>query len=422
MATRKAFLGSSPLVSGDQPAHPPTARGFDRTCLGWLASRLAGAACELRLWDGSGVTCSEGAPVATVTIRDRKTLWKLLWQPDLGFGEGYMNGTIQLDGDLAVLMESVNRALSSRRVASARASRAATAPSSRLASAKTHVRHHYDLGNEFFEWWLDEAMVYTCAYYETPAMTLEAAQEAKLDYVCRKLNLRPGDRVIEAGSGWGALAIHMGRRYGARVRSYNISSEQVAYARDRAAAQGLSDQVTFIDGDFRSIDGECDVFVSIGMLEHIGLDQYAALGGIIDRVLHPDHGRGLLHFIGRSRRMEVSAWTRRYIFPGTYAPVLSEVTGRVLEPWNLSVLDVENLRLHYAATLRDWRARFEQASDRVSRMFDDRFVRMWRLYLSGAEASFRTGHSQLFQVTFARPVETAGRLTRQDLYSSARRP
>ena len=145
-------------------------------------------------------------------------------------------------------------------------------------------------------------------------------------------------------------------------------------------------------------------------------------GDTIDRVLHPTHGRGLLHFIGRNHRVKVAKFSRRYIFPGTYAPVLSEVMERVLEPRNLSVVDVENLRRHYAATLHDWRLRFERASDDVRRMFDDRFVRMWRLYLTCAEAAFESGDSQLFQVTFERATDPATRWTRADLYAMADDP
>ena len=152
-------------------------------------------------------------------------------------------------------------------------------------SARRHIHHHYDLGNDFFRLWLDEAMVYTSAYFEQAGMGLEEAQQAKLDYVCRKLELQPGDRVIEAGCGWGALAIHMAKHYRATVRAYNISSEQLVYAREEAARHGVTDRVTFIDGDFRSITGECDAFVSVGMLEHVGSAEYQALGEVIDRVI-----------------------------------------------------------------------------------------------------------------------------------------
>jgi cyclopropane-fatty-acyl-phospholipid synthase len=248
-------------------------------------------------------------------------------------------------------------------------------------------------------------------------MSLEEAQQAKLEYVCRKLDLRSGDRVIEAGCGWGALAIYMGKHYGVTVRAYNISSEQLVYAREQAERQGVADRVTFIDGDFRSIGGECDVFVSVGMLEHVGSRQYQALGEVINRVIDPQTGRGLLHFCGRNQHMAVAAWTDRYIFPGGYVPTLSEVTASVLEPWNLSVTDVENLRRHYATTVRHWRERFEHVWPQVASMFDERFVRMWRMYLACSEACFTSGDMQLFQVTFGRATDNSQRWTRSDLYA-----
>src|SRR6185295_4327164 len=213
-----------------------------------------------------------------------------------------------------------------------------------------NVHGHYDLGNDFYRLWLDREMVYTCAYFPTPEVSLEAAQIHKMDLVCRKLHLRPGDRVVEAGCGWGALALHMAAHYGVTVRAFNLSSEQITYARDRAAREGLAARAEFIEDDYRNVTGTCDAFVSVGMLEHVGFSELSSLGAVIDRSLGA-HGRGLLHFIGRNRPMPLNAWIRKRIFPGAYPPALAEVFDNVLGPWNLSVLDVENLRLHYARTL-----------------------------------------------------------------------
>ena len=184
---------------------------------------------------------------------------------------------------------------------------------------------------------------------------LKRRQTAKLDLVCRKLDLKPGERVVEAGCGWGSLALFMARHYGVRVRAFNISSEQIAYARERAAAEGLTDRVEFIQDDYRHVQGSCDAFVSVGMLEHVGAADYPTLGRVIDRTLTPN-GRGLLHFIGRDQPAPLSPWIRKRIFPGAYAPTLPEVFERVLEPYSLSVLDVHNLRWHYAKTLEHWRS------------------------------------------------------------------
>jgi cyclopropane-fatty-acyl-phospholipid synthase len=193
----------------------------------------------------------------------------------------------------------------------------------------------------------------------------------------------------------------MARRYGVTVQAFNLSTEQIAYARRRATEEGLADRVQFVEDDYRNVAGTHDVFVSVGMLEHVGLPEYESLGRLIDRTL-TDQGRGLLHFIGRNQPMPLNAWIRKRIFPGAYTPALAEVFGHVLEPHNLSVLDVENLRQHYAKTLEHWSNRFETNAGQVADMFDETFVRAWRLYLAGSQAAFASGCMQLFQVLFAR--------------------
>jgi cyclopropane-fatty-acyl-phospholipid synthase len=193
----------------------------------------------------------------------------------------------------------------------------------------------------------------------------------------------------------------MARSYGVTVRALNISAEQIAYARNRAREEGLADRVEFIEDDYRNVRGDHDVFVSVGMLEHVGMPDYPTLGRVIDRSL-TEHGRGLLHFIGRNQAAALNPWIRKRIFPGAYPPTLREVLEHVLEPQALSVLDVENLRLHYAKTLEHWRQRFDGSTLQVASMFDEAFVRAWRLYLAGSQAAFTTGTMQLFQVVFAR--------------------
>jgi cyclopropane-fatty-acyl-phospholipid synthase len=335
----------------------------------------------------------------------------------VGFGEAYTAGRLDVRGDLVALFEAVNRVMGGQRPASPWRACLHGAVLGSGRSARENIHQHYDLGNDFYRLWLDPQMVYTCAYFDTPRATLEEAQRAKLDYVCRKLRLRRGDRVVEAGCGWGALALHMAREYGVTVRAYNISTEQLSHARERALSEGLAGQVTFIDDDYRGIREHCDVFVSIGMLEHVGLDHFGELGRVMDESLDPVHGRGLLHFIGRHAPAPFNEWTERHIFPGAYAPALSEVLGHVLEPRTFAVVDIENLRRHYARTLEHWRARFEHSAARVEAMFDETFVRTWRLYLATAEAGFASGDLQLFQLAFGRPDDGSQPWTRHQLYA-----
>lgn len=384
-----------------------------------LQNGLGSAGVRLALWDGSSACRSTARHVATIVINDRPTLWRLLRDRDVGFGEGYSAGRIEVQGDLAAALEEVfqaRRSLSDGPVV--RALRRWLPPNTR-GRARANVHHHYDLGNEFYRLWLDERLVYTCAYFPTPDATLEAAQLAKMDLVCRKLRLRPGERVVEAGCGWGALALHMAQRYGVTVRAFNISTEQIAYARERAARAGLAGRVEFVDDDYRNISGTHDVFVSVGMLEHVGRAHHGTFGGVIHRALEPDGGRGLLHFIGRDRPAPLSAWIRRRIFPGAYPPTLSEVALETLGSWGFSIVDVDNLRPHYAKTLQHWLARFEAAGDEVRRMYDPAFVRTWRLYLAGAQAAFATGWMQLYQVVFARAGGPDLPWTRDDIYQDS---
>jgi cyclopropane-fatty-acyl-phospholipid synthase len=394
--------------------------------LGWLHRRLAvllqrtlsRAAVRLELWDGSSLYEGSDAPIGALVVRDPRTLRGLLLDPHLQFGEAYMGGRLDVRGDLEEVVEALSRLSLTPTLRERIEVRLPSANT--LSVARGNVHHHYDLGNDFYQSWLDEQLVYTCAYFEHPDVSLEDAQRAKLDLVCRKLRLRPGETVIEAGAGWGALALHMARTYGVRVRAFNVSREQITYARERAAREGLASQVEFVDDDYRNVTGEYDAFVSVGMLEHVGLKHYESLARVLGRVMRRARGRGLLHFIGRDVARPLNAWTRRRIFPGAYPPTLAEVTTKILAPARMSVLDVENLRLHYARTLAHWRQRFVAIEDRVRSHYGNEFRRAWELYLAGSEAAFAVGSLQLFQIVFA-PLETAPpHWTRSDIYAGER--
>jgi cyclopropane-fatty-acyl-phospholipid synthase len=395
-AQQTALVEPTP-AAGPRGARP--ARAIDAVFFNLLRAHLAEAALALRFWDGTELPAATPETLGTLVVRDRRTLLGLVWDPELQFGDAYAEGRVELDGDLVGALASVYR---SWRETPWSGLRLVLARLARFGSNRRAIHHHYDLGNDFYRLWLDRQLVYTCAYFPAPDATLEDAQAAKLDLVCRKLALRPGEHVVEAGCGWGALALHMARHYGVTVRACNLSHEQIVHAREAAAREGLAGRVEFVEEDFEGIRGPADAFVSVGMLEHVGRGRYHDLGEVIDRCLHPVHGRGLLHFIGRTRRRPLNAWIRRRIFPGAYPPTLAEVADDLLGPAGLCVTDVENLRPHYARTLAHWRGRFEAAAGTVARMFDDRFLRAWRLYLAGSQASFETGHLQLYQVLFTR--------------------
>ncbi|MDH3545728.1 MAG: cyclopropane-fatty-acyl-phospholipid synthase family protein [Gammaproteobacteria bacterium] len=385
-----------------ETSHSLDARSFDRSLILWIMKQVGNPRISIRLWNGDEFAVTDARPIATMEIRKRRAVFELLASPSVGFGECYSEGLIEIHGDILAFANEITAAITAKRDAGyygpkLRSLLYAMRRNSRTRS-QHNVHHHYDLGNDFYKLWLDERMVYTCAYYDTPAATLAEAQVAKLDHVCRKLKLRPGQKVIEAGCGWGALALHMAEHYGVNVTAYNVSREQIAFARERAAAKDLDGQVTFVEDDYRMIDERCDAFVSIGMLEHVGLANFRSLGALIKRSLKPD-GLGLIHSIGRSFPNRTDPWIVKHIFPGGHVPSLSEMMA-VFEPHKFSVIDVENLRPHYARTCATWLENFEAAADKVAQMYDEEFVRMWRLYLAGSSAGFESGTLQLYQVLF----------------------
>lgn len=392
----------------------------------WLA--MAAEEAARRILDLSGdppvrIVLPSGAVVEprnaqarfTLSIRRWRALAAMVMDPESGFAESYSSGAADVDGPLTDFCGEVYRRRpwpeSPRGLARLLSHYLEWTQRRSLRGAKGNIRRHYDLGNEFYRLWLDEDMLYTCAFFPREDATLEEAQTAKMERVARKLALQPGERVVDAGCGWGAFALYLARVHGCRVRAFNISGEQIAWARRRARELGLEGSVEFVLDDYRNITGTYDVFASIGMLEHVGTDHYRDLGEVIRRSIGGG-GRGLLHFIGRSSPAPLSPWIRKRVFPGAYAPALSEVLP-LLEAGDYRVADVENLRAHYAQTLRCWRERFEAAEPRVRAMLGEEFARAWKLYLAGSEASFRGGSLQLYQVLFAGPRCTRSLWTRE---------
>ena len=378
--------------------------------------RLGRPRLVFKLWDDFAIGTDEEA-VATITLKNRAVLYQILLSGEVAFGDGYSTGSIEIDGNLVDMIVEKNISQHNHSGAESLFERLFSHRfrlTNTLGRARQNIHHHYDVGNDFYRLWLDREMQYTCAYFPDPDMTLEAAQQAKMDHVCRKLQLQPGDQVIEAGCGWGGLALHMAKHYGVTVTAYNISHEQVRFASDRARAEGFEDRVRYVEDDYRNIKGTFDVFASVGMLEHVGKENYRALGNVIDNCL-AEEGRVLIHSIGRNVARPMSTWIDRRIFPGAYPPTLREMMD-VLEPSRFSILDVENLRLHYARTVEHWLQRFEDATLEVTEMFDEKFVRAWRLYLSGSIATFLTGRLQLFQVVFTRERNNQIPWSREHLY------
>ncbi|HTI50796.1 MAG TPA: cyclopropane-fatty-acyl-phospholipid synthase family protein, partial [Planctomycetaceae bacterium] len=320
----KPDLVSHERAAGSSNGHPAAPREsgrssrFERWLLRSVLQACGDPAVRVVLWDGESISTSRDAPVGTLIIRDRGTLRRMALQPIVAFGDGYSDGRIDVEGDLVEVLCMMSRAVYRARpnglISRMMNRRPHNRRSHTITASRDSVHHHYDIGNDFYKLWLDEKLLYTCAYYADRDLTLAQAQVAKMDHVCRKLQLQPGERVIEAGCGWGALALHMAKEYGVSVRAFNLSHEQVAYAKEWARVSGLGTRVEFIEDDYRNASGTCDAFVSIGMLEHVGLEYYPELGRVIDRVL-ASAGRGLIHTIGRNAPAPLDPWIDKRIFP-----------------------------------------------------------------------------------------------------------
>ena len=371
----------------------------------------------LKVIDADGRThVFAGTPWPSVTMRltDRSLYRKIFFNPELHAGEAYMDGRLRFEDSTLrdfLTLFSINR-LSLGSYPLQKVLRAVSRglkrlqQANRLGQAQKNVAHHYDLGNDFYKLFLDEGMNYSCAYFHNDNETLEQAQRNKLRLIAAKLNLKPGLRLLDIGSGWGDLALYLAALENVDVTGVTLSKEQHALSNEKAHRLGLCDRVRFHLQDYRDVGGRFDRIVSVGMFEHVGVRHYAEFFAKINALIKDD-GLMLLHSIGHmSPPGTASPWLRKYIFPGAYSPALSEVFAEV-ERASLWVTDLEFLRLHYAKTLNHWWQRFEANRVRVSEMYDERFCRMWEFYLVSAEMMFRTGSQLVFQMQLARKRDAA---------------
>ena len=360
-----------------------------------------------RFGDGSG------DPVHMV-IKTRHAERAITFDPMLAIPETFMDGEMDIvGGDVLGLMRVAfqnlgngtidaawTRAIDGLRVAFRRFQQVNTA-----ARAKRNVQRHYDLSGDLYRLFLDTDMQYSCAYFAEPEMTLEEAQLAKKAHIAAKMRLKPGQSVLDIGSGWGGLGLYLARSFDVQVLGVTLSTEQHAVATERAQAEGLENQAHFEIRDYRDLVERFDRIVSVGMFEHVGVNHYRAFFDTVAKRLKPD-GVMVLHAIGRAGPpTATSAFIRKYIFPGGYIPALSEVLPHI-EKSGLMVTDIEILRLHYAETLKHWRERFLANRDKAKAIYDERFCRMWEFYLAASEASFRWQDLMVFQIQLAHRNDT----------------
>ena len=366
-------------------------------------------------------------PKATIRLTDRRIERGLLLHPELALGEGYMDGRIIVeDGSILDVIElgAVNfERLGGSNWGSIAARFAALLRRfhqyNPIPRARRNVAHHYDLSSELYRLFLDSDRQYSCGYFPSPTATLEEAQLLKKRHLAAKLVLRPGQRLLDIGAGWGGLGIYCAQVDDVDVTGLTLSVEQHDYAMRRVKDAGLEDRVRFLIQDYRETAGTFDRIVSVGMLEHVGVNHYDAYFRLIADRLATD-GVAVVHSIGRAKGpAATAAFIRKYIFPGGYIPALSEILPAV-ERAGLWVTDIEVLRLHYAETLKAWRERFVAKRDEAAALYDERFCRMWEFYLAGSEAFFRCMDGMVFQIQLAKD-KNAVPLTRDYIASEEAR-
>jgi len=365
---------------------------------------------EVVFADGERFRHGGGPPAFRLRFRSRSAQWRTIAFKHIGLLESYFDGDVDIDGDIGAMLrigmysgfDTPNPLVRARN----RWHELLHSNASKV-RAKENARFHYGLGHAFYSQWLDDPlMMYTCAYWAEGVSTLEQAQAAKIDHVCRKIRLAPGERVVDIGCGFGGFMLRAAQHAGVRVTGVNTTTEQVADLRERIARSGLGDRLEVVEADFRDVPGTYDKVVSIGVLEHAGPGQLDEVVAAHARALAPG-GLGMLHFIGHVGDFDTEFFIRKHVFPGGWIPSLAR-TIEAMERHGLEILDVENLRRHYALTLEAWATRFDARWEAIRaldpRRFDERFRRIWRTYLVGCAEMFRAPHGRthLFQVVFAR--------------------
>lgn len=354
----------------------------------------------------------EGEPTFTVDLKEPIPVSKLMESTSIALGEAYMDGTLVIEGDLYYALNHFLGQMDSFSTSGDVLSKLTHNPLTKKKQAE-EVQSHYDIGNDFYKLWLDETMCYSCAYFKTPEDTLYQAQVNKVDRILEKLYLHEGDRLLDIGCGWGFLLIEAAKKYKIKGTGITLSHEQYDEFSRRIKDQHLEDYLTVKLMDYRDLPKsglKFDRVVSVGMVEHVGRDNYQLFNDCVDAVLE-DGGLFLLHFISGMHEKPGDAWMSKYIFPGGMLPSLREMITDMTED-NFHVQDVENLRMHYNMTLLEWDKNFRAQLDKVRTMFDERFIRMWDLYLNGCAAGFYTGMMDLHQILVTKGVNNKLPITR----------
>jgi len=376
--------------------------------------------CEVIYWDGERVRVGKDKPQFRIHIKSPSVIKDIMSNLSLGFAENYMDGNIVIEGDLQKLVgieyEENARKFKTSNKTKIRIFFNYIKTLNTVRRAKKNISHHYDLSNDFYKLMLDRSMSYSCAYFKDEKDTLEEAQQNKYELICRKLDLKDGDRLIDVGCGWGGMIIYAAKKFNIKATGINVSENQYEYAKQCIKEQRLEGRADVLLEDYRNVKGKFNKFVSIGMFEHVG-KKYSRLFFKKIREVLEGKAIGVLHTIARNVYEPTNPWTRKYIFPGGYIPVLSDIL-RDMASVGFYTIDVENLRPNYAKTLDEWIKHFESNIDKIKTMFNERFINMWRLYLNAASVSFKVGKLNVYQIVFSNSLRETVPLNRNYICES----
>lgn len=389
---------------------------MDKLFLKTFFSKIMKETLIVQYWDGTTEKYGQGEIEFKVVFHKPLSKMKILEDPYLAFGEAYMDGIIDVEGGLQKIIEAMSRNKNSFLHKNKLLSKIAKMKSTSIKKSKENIQYHYDLGNDFYELWLDKTMTYSCGYFSKPEDTLYDAQMNKIRYTLKKLDLKEGDRLLDIGSGWGNLIIEAAKTYKVKALGVTLSEEQFAKTKERIKKEKLEELVDVKLIDYRELPKtklKFNKIVSIGMLEHVGKANYPVYMETIDKLLE-EGGVCVLHTITAQNEREVNSWSTKYIFPGGHLPSIRELVY-LMPDYDFHLITVESLRRHYAKTLEHWAENFENNIDKVRETKDERFIRMWRLYLQGCAASFNYGTIDIHQFVFTKGINNTLPMTRVQL-------
>lgn len=386
----------------------------DKAFYNTLFKNIFSDSFEVQFWDGSTECYGFETPKFKIIINEPLHKSEIISDPSIAFGEAFMDKKIDIEGSIEDVIESLYNT-DKNFLGSGAVSLIHKLASNNLKKSRENIQFHYDVGNDFYKLWLDESMTYSCGYFKNEDDTLDEAQKNKVQYILKKLNLKEGETLLDIGCGWGELILEAAKEYKVKVMGVTLSSQQFERVKERIEEENVSELAEVQLIDYREIkDRKFDKIVSVGMLEHVGKHHLKEYFSTINQLLN-DKGISLVHSITNIDEGGTNSWMNKYIFPGGYVPSIYELIEYISDERFL-LLDVESLRLHYVKTLQCWAQNFENAIDEIKKTKNEKFIRMWRMYLNSCAASFKSGNINIHQILFSKGVNNYIPMTRDYMY------